>query len=458
MANKSNWFKPSFDSPPAKNSCPGARRSKGSTILNDTLNLIPVDYPKQESVNSLPKLLSLCMPKKASDLVISRIKQKEIRNWLQLKAAHCKPSILILSGPTGCGKTVAIKVLAKESGFHIVEWTNPIDQYEDDGFNGVKFVRQGDKFEEYLFRTTRYQSVLSNHSKTLLLVKDLPNVYYTDKENFHSLLEKYMSFGRQSVAFIFTDYGKSSYNVLNLFPQTLKNTYKIDSISVNSVTVCSMKIMLKRASGLLNSAAGDILYASQSKIDEILSNNIGDARSSLLNLIFISLKVKGKSKTECTGREEGLSIFHAVGRVINPKRIANGNSWKFEHNPDEISSFFESQPQTFLHFLQENYTTTTRDIKIIAKSSEILSVASILCAQWKEPNLYKPALSYCVRGLMLANNNPVKGWNPVKKPQSDQVEGCRDIADIEIEYYKKLMKLADTNSKEVEEELDGIIE
>lgn len=33
-------------------------------------------------------------------------------------------------------------------------------------------------------------------------------------------------------------------------------------------------------------------------------------------------------------------------------------------------------------------------------------------------NLNKVSLSFCVRGLMVANNNPVSGWNPVKKPQN----------------------------------------
>jgi len=48
--------------------------------------------------------------------------------------------------------------------------------------------------------------------------------------------------------------------------------------------------MLKRVSGVLNSIGGDMLHVSQRHLDEILANNIGDVRSALLNLIFISLK------------------------------------------------------------------------------------------------------------------------------------------------------------------------
>lgn len=50
-------------------------------------------------------------------------------------------------------------------------------------------MRQGDRFEEFLVRATRYGSVLSNYSKRLLLVKEFPNVYFEDKNSFHSLIQ-----------------------------------------------------------------------------------------------------------------------------------------------------------------------------------------------------------------------------------------------------------------------------
>lgn len=62
--------------------------------------------------------------------------------------------------------------------------------------------------------------------------------------------------------------------------------------SINSVTQTAMKNMLKRVSIILNSTAKDLLNVMQQQIDEILTNNIGDARNALLNIIFISLKGK----------------------------------------------------------------------------------------------------------------------------------------------------------------------
>ena len=50
-------------------------------------------------------------------------------------------------------------------------------------------MRQGDRFEEFLIRATRYNSVLCNSSRRLLLVKELPNVFMEDKDGLYSILE-----------------------------------------------------------------------------------------------------------------------------------------------------------------------------------------------------------------------------------------------------------------------------
>lgn len=60
--------------------------------------------------------------------------------------------------------------------------------------------------------------------------------------------------------------------------------------SINAATHAAMKNVLKRVSSTLNSIAGEMLHVSQRHIDEMLSNSIGDVRSAVLNLIFVSLK------------------------------------------------------------------------------------------------------------------------------------------------------------------------
>lgn len=110
------------------------------------------------------------------------------------------------------------------------------------------------------------------------------------------------------------------------------------------------------------------------------------------------------------------------------------------HDPEEIAAFFQSQSVVFVQFLQENYLNTIRTIEEATVTSDILSLADVLNSEWRvsfakffyikyflysiirqDRNLGKVALSYCIRGLMLANEKPVTGWNPVRKPRDDHM-------------------------------------
>lgn len=457
---KNTWVLPSFDCPPSKTPMKLKR--------NASMPLKSPDSPpkksfsrkysgdiliKKENINSLSILMAACYPKVSAELAISRQKQQEISAWIESKTCKGKPCILIISGPSGCGKTAAIKVIAEEYGFEITEWITPLDQLMDEN---NRVMRQGDKFEEFLIRATRYNSVLSNNSRRMLLVKELPNVFFDDKAGFNAVLEKYIEYGREPLVFIHTETG-SSRLMQTVFGTKVREQFAMDVINVNATTQVSMKKILERISKTLNGKASHFLNVTQDKISEILANHIGDVRSAILNLIFASLKVpESVTKSTCEGREETLTLLHGVGRVINPKRINNGKYTKFVHDPDDIAAFFQSQASNFVHFLHENYLNTMREIDRAELSSDILSAADVLTSEWRDTNLNKVSLSFCVRGLMVANNNPVSGWNPVKKPQNTFIKTDRNLASAEILWYKSIIKPNSnkSNESEIENALD----
>ncbi|XP_032667696.1 cell cycle checkpoint protein RAD17 [Odontomachus brunneus] len=444
-SKKHNWCVPSFDCNDSTNK-PSVKRTSSIALNNDTLDrsLTQNKPQRRKHETSLSKLLEACEPQKLSELAISKLKQNEISNWLQNRASKGRPSILVLSGPSGCGKTAAIKLLAHEYKFDVIEWITPIDPAEDEN---KRIMRQGDRFEDHLIRATRYHTVFGTCSKQLLLVKDLPNVYQENHKDFFSLLEKYFQVGREPVVFVCTETGNSRL-LQTLFAPTVREKYGIDLINVNAATQTAMKNVLKRVSNVLNSIAGDMLHVSQQHINETLSNNIGDVRSAMLNIIFLSLRVpERRSKNECGVREETLGLLHGVGRVINPKRDPDNKSCRFVHDPEEVAGFFQSQAVVFAKFLQENYLNTIRTIEEATTASDILSLTDVLNSEWRDRNLSKVALSYCIRGLMLANEKPVSGWNPVKKPRDDQSNIRRCLATAEIRWYESIIKpvLKETN-------------
>ncbi|XP_043258209.1 cell cycle checkpoint protein RAD17 [Colletes gigas] len=451
----SSWLTPSFDSPPKSVKKSLSTKHSLSQTMGSSIPNISSTYdivPRKKSISSLSTLLEACDPRKPSELVVSKQKQKDISGWLQFKVQKGRPSALILSGPSGCGKTAAMRLLAKENGFNVTEWITPIDQAMDEN---NRVMRQGDRFEDFLIRVTRYNSILGNNPKRLLLVKDFPNVYLEDKSSFFSLLEKYFEMGKEPIVFVCSESGNSKL-LQTLFPVDVREKFNIDLININSVTQTAMKNALKRISDTLNTIAGHMMHVSQNKIDEILSNSVGDIRNVVLNLIFISLKVPEKQlENKCTSREENVGLLHGVGRVINPKRIQSGNSWKFVHDPDDIAAYFQSQATIFLKFIQENYLNTIGGIEEANVAANILSLADVLNTEWRDSNLTKVTLSFVTRGLMVANEKPVSGWNPVRKPQNDRIDMRRCLAVAEVRWYESIIN---SKPKQAEELLNVDIE
>ncbi|XP_058794083.1 cell cycle checkpoint protein RAD17 isoform X2 [Phymastichus coffea] len=342
---------------------------------------VPTSFPiTKKSSCSLSALLNACSAQKQSELAVSKQKQNEISKWFQEKVKLGNPNILVISGPSGCGKTEAIKIIAKENNFDIVEWITPMDQAVDES---NRMMRQGERFEDFLIRATRYSSVLSDCSRRLLLIKDIPNSYIEGKDDFVVLLQKYCQYGREPLVFINTETSNSKL-LTTLFSQSNRDRYRIDLININATTPTALKNIMKRVSSILNSKASHMLHITQEKIDEVLSNNIGDVRSALLNLIFLSLKVTRKFDSECTHREETLGLLHGIGRVINPKRTFQGTSWKFVHNPDDLASTFHSHANTFIKFIHENYLNTIgSNVDGANLAIDTISLADVMNSEWR---------------------------------------------------------------------------
>ncbi|XP_014228468.1 cell cycle checkpoint protein RAD17 [Trichogramma pretiosum] len=448
-----------FDDAPKK---PKLSQNGSSKNLEATIEDFDVKVCiKKKSTNNLTSLLNVCAPQKPVDLAVSRQKQQEINRWFQEKIKHGQPNILVISGPSGCGKTEALKVLAKQNNYDVIEWTTPMDQGMDEN---NRTVSQVEKFEDFIVRATRYNSVLSDCSRRLLLVKDLPHSYTSGKDDFTVLLHKYCQYGREPLVFIATESGSSKL-MTTLFSQSNRDRFSMEFININAVTPTALKNVMKRVSSILNNKASQMLQVTQNKIDEVLSNSIGDVRSALLNLIFSSLKVSKKFTSECSSREETLGLLHGIGRVINPKKTttSDGKSWRFVHNPDDLASCFQTQANTFISFVHENYLNTIGpNMNGATAAIDAISMADIFNAEWRDLNMHKVALSHCVRGVMLANNKPVSQWNPVKKPNRTDFQGQKDYAAAEIEWYKNYitpkMKYPEISAEDLELLSESIIE
>jgi len=122
-----------------------------------------------------------------------------------------------------------------------------------------------------------------------------------------------------------------------------------------------------------------------------------------------------------------LDLFHSIGRVIYPKReiINSSLQFKFTHNPDKLVENIAMQPTTVLGYLQENYLTRFSSLTNICKGADAISAADVMLSSnfMFGVSIYDislSSLSVAARGLMLANEKPVKAFRPIVKPKHFQ--------------------------------------
>ncbi|KAL7727871.1 hypothetical protein ACLKA6_019438 [Drosophila palustris] len=387
-------------------------------------------------------------PSTSDDLAVHPKKIDEVRNWLR----HCQAmrskfpaQICLLTGPSGSGKTATIRVLAQEFGYELQEWINPIDCEEisalGDQATGNSYMgSQLEAFKSFLLRASRYKSLLATHNKRLLLVEDFPNVLLKDAAStFEELLDEYANYGKSPLVFIVAD---SKSRVLNisykLFTDQLKAKHRIEHISFNSIAATIMQRSMKRFGTLMHQEQHKTLYKlpTQTVMDSIVVCAQGDIRSALINLHFGSLKgapsmatkqinvtapSKGRKKKAANtlksiGRDESITMMHALGRVFNPKFNEDKNKTLL-HSPEELSEAFCTEPKSFVNFIHANYLPHFIDIAQAKDAINDIGVADMLLQEYREDSMALVGLTVAVRGCMVANAAPVTGWMPVRGPK-----------------------------------------
>lgn len=81
-------------------------------------------------------------PETQHELAVHKKKIEEVETWLKAEVLERQPkqggSILLITGPPGCGKTTTIKILAKEHGIQVQEWINPVlPEFQKDDFKEI---------------------------------------------------------------------------------------------------------------------------------------------------------------------------------------------------------------------------------------------------------------------------------------------------------------------------------
>uniref|UniRef100_A0A182PJG1 AAA+ ATPase domain-containing protein n=1 Tax=Anopheles epiroticus TaxID=199890 RepID=A0A182PJG1_9DIPT len=405
-------------------------------------------------------LLEHFQPVQEADLAIHAKKIEELKQWLTAakRQQHPANQILLITGPSGSGKSVCLKTLAKALGYSIHEWTTPVDVdlFYDDKFDfDDQEERKGRRpqkalFDEFLYKTSRYCSLFSDaagESSKLLLVKDFPNSMLRSAEEFHDSLERYLDNSTDPIVFIATDTSSKSVDVAyNLFPPSVMESFQIHQIKFNAVSVTLLRKAIKRICGIIKA---DKEFSKQyqtvsSKLmeEDIVVSSQGDLRNCCLNYLFTCMKSEdggrglkrlrldssksgskaAKSSTGTSkkqhhplGLNENLTIMHGLGRIFHPKFCQQDGETRFVHSPESIAECFLTQPSSLISLLHSNYVTRFTDILNVASAADSLTVVDGIMNEYRSDQLATYGLTVAVRSMMVNNEHPAHGFQPIRK-------------------------------------------
>jgi len=417
-------------------------------------------------------------PSRVEDLAVNQKKVEEVRWWLE--NTGLTGGILLLSGPSGAGKTATILALARQLGIVVEEWVNPVEQVnygdakgllEDDDhfvpYDTVSYRNKSKQFKDWL-RGAKYCPLSSGesggkHSK-IILIEDLPN---HKVEEFHQILETYSN-SKSTVPLVFvlseTASAKKSGSIKQIFPPELLERLHIQTIVFNPVTTTNIvKVLTKVASvesqkgvrkfrvpdkptleNLAESVGGDIRGAINALQFSCL-NETGDLKKAFEGVSKIGSskstkngskndRVMGSELSKIGGKDQSLVMFHALGKILYAKRsdqvetyslppmLAKHSRKVLKSNPEEVIQKTTLSPDPFNCFLHHNYPPFFTKINDVQRLAEYLSVSDLFLNEWGttgKMSLSEYGGSVAARAVMFCNTEmtPNLGMRKLTKPE-----------------------------------------
>ncbi|CAJ1942319.1 unnamed protein product [Sphenostylis stenocarpa] len=379
----------------------------------------------------------------------------------------------------------AIHVIASHLGAIVYGWNTPTPViWQEHLYNsgtGTQYSSKLDEFESFVERVRKYGLLLTSNTgeskpSIILVIDDLPMT--NGKSAFGRLkncLQLLVNSTRIPTAILLTDYGNADsvdYNARCL--EELKLSLESSGackVAFNPITANTMKKILLRICQM------EQCDVTAEYVDLIAKTSGGDIRHAITSLQFFCLKPNlmhslalfppatcshGSLKEESNkpvisddgyslhfGRDEALSLFHALGKFLHNKRETGGGT-EYDHGfvicerlsrlpskmdvPEKILCQAHVQPGPVADFLHENVLDFLDDEAIDDAwiLSSYLGDADILLAKLRgmlcsyneaEGILQSAAASIAVRGVLFGNSHPLPSrWHAVRRPKLWQVE------------------------------------
>ncbi|KAK1993723.1 Rad17 cell cycle checkpoint protein [Colletotrichum falcatum] len=321
-------------------------------------------------------------PLNLEELAVHKRKVADVRKWLEdVVGGRLRQRLLLLKGAAGSGKTTAMRLLAKDMGYELLEWRNPTNTlgahlgYTSASAQFQEFLSRGGKFgqldTDVPKEAPRPADEKPDSAGKIILIEEFPNTFSrtsTALSSFRSTLLEYLAANTPSL----TTFGRRPPSgpitpVVLIVSETLLTTTSASADSFTAHRLLGPEILRHPGTRVIefNTIAPTLLAKALELVvlkearksgrkrtpgPQVLKRlgEIGDIRSAISSLEFMCLKgdqdadwgakvalskqskgakagvslTKGEQDTLelISQREASLGIFHAVGKVVYNKR------------------------------------------------------------------------------------------------------------------------------------------
>lgn len=426
-------------------------------------------------------------PCSLEELAVQKKKVEEVKVWFEERLGTSKDKfgshVLVITGQAGVGKSATIQVIGSHLRARLCEWNTPTpiiwQEHLHNSGAGLHYTSKLDEFENFVERIRKYGLIpstdnMESKESVILLIDDLPltngKVAFGRLRNCLYLLVRSIQI---PTAILVTNYGEAdsadqTKKYLEELQLALENAGAC-KVVFNPITVNSTKKVLSRICRQEQRSVSD------EQIDLIAKASRGDIRNAITSLQFFCLKPNLmhplssfnhhprhlKEKPDEVdipnarlplefGRDETLSLFHALGKFLHNKRETEnvmelvGDELLVQEQfarlplkmdaPERVLCQSHGQARPIADFLNENVLDFLSEEAVddAWAVASYLSDADILLATFRgmlvrhneaENVLQSAAASVAVRGVLFGNSHPVPPrWHAIRRPKLWLVE------------------------------------
>ncbi|KAF6174336.1 hypothetical protein GIB67_040829 [Kingdonia uniflora] len=432
-------------------------------------------------------------PQCLEELPVHKKKVEEVKMWMTERLRNSKEEIqshaLVITGQSGVGKSATVHVTAAHLGAIVCEWNPPTptlwQEHIHNSSSGTRYTSKLDEFEAFVARIRKYpllplSSSIGPRKPYVLLIDDLPltngKFAYGRLCNCLHVLARS---ARVPTIILITEFIKDDSNDNSArYCEDLKSSMEragASKMAFNPLTVNSIKKILSKI------CREERCIASMEQIDRIAKASGGDIRHAITSLQYFCLtpvemsslalsepsEIQSKDKPDAVnpvsqelslpfGRDETLSLFHALGKFLHNKRVCvspNGygrDAFLLKERfarlplqmdaPERVLCQAHGQGRSIADFLHENVldfldNESIDDALVVAsylgEADNLLAAAShgssmprAITSKYELESISQmAAASVAVRGVLFGNSHPSPSrWHSIRSPKLWLVE------------------------------------